>query len=156
VTSTQQTTCSQRRADLLSVRQRLATPTPGREQPSGPASGRQSAQNRGVAHAPTPSVTPAKCVSRAAQNAALVVRPLSLQGVGGERLASEALTDIGSSTTALDEQLSAPELRQPPLFVAAPLAASAVSQGESENHGGRRSENRASLPPKSHQDLTVV
>jgi hypothetical protein len=28
----------------------LATPTPGREQPSGPTSGRQSAQNRGVAH----------------------------------------------------------------------------------------------------------
>ena len=35
----------------------------GREQPFGPASGRQSAQNRGVAHAPAPSVTPAKCVS---------------------------------------------------------------------------------------------
>ena len=41
----------------------LRPPAQGREQPSGPASGRQSAPNRGVAHAPAPSVTPAKCVS---------------------------------------------------------------------------------------------
>ena len=38
----------------------IATLTPGREQPSGPASGQDRPQNRGVAHAPAPSVTPAK------------------------------------------------------------------------------------------------
>ena len=59
-------------------------------------------QNRGVAHAPAPSVTPAKCVSCAAQNAALVVLPLSLQVVGVERLAREALADTGSSTIGFD------------------------------------------------------
>ena len=80
----------------------FATPTPGREQPSGPASGRTGPQNRGVAHAPAPSVTPAKCVSCAAQNAALVVLPLSLQVVGVERLAREALADTGSSTIGFD------------------------------------------------------
>ena len=49
----------------------------GREQPSGAVLGTDTAQNRGVAHAPAPSVTLAKCVSCAAQNAALVVRPLA-------------------------------------------------------------------------------
>jgi hypothetical protein len=73
-------------------------------------------------------VTPAKCVSCAARNAALVVLPLNLQVVGVERLAGKALTDTGSSTTDFDEQLGVTELRQPPLFVAAPVAASAVSQ----------------------------
>ena len=53
-----------RRADHSPFRQRFTTPTLGCGQPSGPASGRQRAQNRGVAHAPAPSVTPAKCVSR--------------------------------------------------------------------------------------------
>ena len=108
------------------MRETSAAPTPGREQPPGPSSGQDKPQNRGVAHAPTPSVTPAKCLSCAAQNAALVVLPLSLQVVGVERLAREALTDTGSSTNGCDSQLSVPELRQPPLFVAAPLAASAV------------------------------
>ena len=115
-----------RRVDRSPFRLRFATAAPGREQPSGPASGRQRPQNRGVAHAPAASVTPAKCVSCAAQNAALVVGALSLQVVDVDRLAREALTDTGSSTTCFGEQLSFPELRQPPLFVAAPLAASAV------------------------------
>ena len=70
-------------------RWQFAPPAPGREQPSGPASGRQRVQNRGVAHAPALSATPAKCVSCAAQNAALVVLPLSLQVVGVERLPGE-------------------------------------------------------------------
>ena len=100
--------------------------TSGREQPSGPASGRQSAPNRGVAHAPAPSVTSPKCVPCAAQNAALVVLPLSSQVVSVERLARGALAATGLSTTDFDGQLRAPEVRQPPLFVAAPLAASAV------------------------------
>jgi hypothetical protein len=47
-------------------------------------------------------VTPAKCVSSAAQNAALVVLHLSLQGVGVERLAREALADSGSSIIGFD------------------------------------------------------
>ena len=64
--------------------------------------GTDKPQNRGVAHAPAPSVTPAKCVSCAAQNAALVVLPLSLQVVGVERLAREALADTGSSTIGFD------------------------------------------------------
>jgi hypothetical protein len=42
-------------------------------------------------------VTPAKCVSCAAQNAALVDLPLSLQVVRVEKLAREALADTGSS-----------------------------------------------------------
>ncbi len=52
-----------RRADHSPFRWRFATPAQGREQPSGPASGRQSAPNRGVAHAPTDS---AGCKRRAA------------------------------------------------------------------------------------------
>ena len=91
----------------------------------------------GVAHAPAPSVTPAKCVSCAAQNAAPVVLPLSLQVVGVERLAREAVTDTDSSTAGFDQQLSVPELRQSPRIVAAPLAASAVSESEAENQGGK-------------------
>ena len=41
----------------------------------------------GVAHAPAPSVPPAKCVSCAAQNAALDVLPLNLSDRGFGRLA---------------------------------------------------------------------
>jgi hypothetical protein len=37
----------------------IATLTSGREQPSGPASGQDRPKNRGVAHAPATSVTPA-------------------------------------------------------------------------------------------------
>ena len=44
----------------------------------------------------------AKCVSCAAQNAALVVLPLSLQVVGVERLARKAFADTGSSTIGFD------------------------------------------------------
>jgi hypothetical protein len=160
VTSTQQTTCSQRCADLLGFRQRFATPTPGREQPSGPASGRHGPLNRGVAHAPALSVTPAKCVSCAAQNAALVVLPLRVQVVGMERLAREALADTGSSIIGFDRQLSVPELRQPPLFVAAPLPASAVSESSSENQGGKalRKPRRSTseMPPGSHRFVAQV
>jgi len=47
-------------------------------------------------------VAPAKCVSCAAENAALVVPPLSLQVVGEERLAREALADTGLSTIGFD------------------------------------------------------
>ena len=74
----------------------------GREQPSAPASGRQSAPNRGVADAPAPSVTSAKCVSCAAQNAALVALPLTLQVVGVERLATSGFADAGSSAIGFD------------------------------------------------------
>ena len=80
----------------------IATLTSGREQPSGPASGRQWVQNRGVAHAPAPSVTLAKCVSCAAQNAALVVPRLSLQVVGVERLAKAAIAVTGLSGIGFD------------------------------------------------------
>jgi hypothetical protein len=68
----------------------------GREQPSGPTSGRHEAKNRGVAHAPVLSVTLAKCVSCAAQNAALGVLLLGLQVVGIDRLAKAGFADIGS------------------------------------------------------------
>ena len=47
-------------------------------------------------------MTPAKCVSCAAQNAALVVLPLSLQVVGVERLATAAIADAGSSRIGFD------------------------------------------------------
>ena len=70
----------------------------GREQPPGPASGRQRPQKRGVR--PPPSVTPAKCVSCAAQNAALVVLLRSLQVVSVRDLRETVLPDIGSSTIA--------------------------------------------------------
>jgi hypothetical protein len=90
-----------RRADHSPLRWRFATPAQGREQPSGPASGWQSAPNRGVAHAPAPSVTAAKCVSCAAQNAALVALPLSLQVVGVDGLATAGFADAGSSVHRL-------------------------------------------------------
>ena len=82
---------------------RFATQAPGVINPPGrPRDG--SGQNRGVAHAPAASVTPAKWVSCAAQNAALVVPPLplTLQVVGEERLAREALADTGRSTIGFD------------------------------------------------------
>jgi hypothetical protein len=101
-------------------------------------------------------VTPAKCVSRAAQNAALGVLLLSLQVVRVEKLAKAAIADTGPSSIGFDRHLSVPERRQPPLFVAAPLAASAVSESESETRVGRRSGNRDGLPPKCHRDLTVL
>jgi hypothetical protein len=65
-------TCANRAllARTIAVEQDTDT---GREQPPGPSSGQDKRQNWGVAHAPAPSVTSAKCVSRAAQNAALVV-----------------------------------------------------------------------------------
>jgi hypothetical protein len=47
-------------------------------------------------------VTPAKCVSRAAQNAALIVEALSLQVSGVERLAKAAFPETGSSTIGFD------------------------------------------------------
>jgi len=74
----------------------------GVSNPPGPASGRQSAQDRGGAHAPAPSETPAQRVSCAAQNAALVDLPLSLQVVGVERVAREALADTDSSIIGFD------------------------------------------------------
>jgi hypothetical protein len=51
---------------------------------------------------PAPSVTPAKCVSCAAQNAALVVLPRSLAVVGVERLAREAFAVSGSPIIGFD------------------------------------------------------
>lgn len=95
-----------RRADHSPFRWRFPTPAQGREQPSGPASGRQSAPNRGVTHAPAPSVTSAKCVSCAAQNAALAALPLSLQVVGVERLATSGFADAGSSPSASTDNLA--------------------------------------------------
>jgi hypothetical protein len=77
-------------------------------------------------------VTAAKCVSCAAQNAALVVLPLNLQVVSVERLAREDFANTASSTTVIDGQLGVLEPRQPPRIVAATLAASAVSESESK------------------------
>ena len=48
----------------------FATSTPGREQPSGPSSGQDWRKSGGLL-TPALSVTPAKCVSCAAQSAAL-------------------------------------------------------------------------------------
>jgi hypothetical protein len=76
-TVTQHTTHSQTARRSCTVSAAVCDSGTGREQPSGPASGRQWVQNRGVAHAPAASVTPAKCVSCAAQNVALVVPLLS-------------------------------------------------------------------------------
>ena len=90
----EQRTCK-RRTDRSPFRWRLCDTGTGREQPSGPASGRQWVQNRGVAHAPTPSVTPAKCVSCAAKNAALVVLP---------QLASRRLREPPSSQRYVSER----------------------------------------------------
>jgi hypothetical protein len=59
----------------------------------------------------------------AAQDAALGVLLLSLQVVDVKRLAKAAIANTGSSSIGFDRQLSVPELRQPSLFVAAPLAA---------------------------------
>jgi hypothetical protein len=156
--STQRRTHSQTAADPPAFRRWFATQAPGREQPSGPASGRQWVRNRGVAHAPAPSVTPAKCVSCAAQNAALVVLPLNLQVVGVQRLAREALADTGLATADFDEQHRVTELRQPPLFVAAPLAASAVSKSASENQGGKAlgKPRRSASQIPSRSDRLVV
>ena len=84
----------------------------------------------GLLTPPAPSATPANCISCAAQNAARVILPLGFEVVGVERLAREALADTGSSIIGVDCQLSAPDLGQPPLFVTAPLAASAVSELE--------------------------
>ena len=50
----------------------------GVSNPPGRASGRRAPQNRGVAHAPAPSVTSAKRISCAAQIAAFVVLPSQL------------------------------------------------------------------------------
>jgi hypothetical protein len=107
---------------------------------------------------PAPSVTPAKCVSCAAQNAALVVLPLNLQVVGVQRLAREALADTGLATADFDEQHRVTELRQPPLFVAAPLAASAVSKSASENQGGKAlgKPRRSASQIPSRSDRLVV
>lgn len=49
-----------------------------------------------------------------------------MQVVGVERLAGEDFGDTASSAIVFDRQLSVRALRQPPPFVAAPLAASSV------------------------------
>ena len=95
--------------------------------PPGPASGQDRPKNRGVADAPAPTLTLPKWVRAAAQNAALALLLLSSQVVGVARLARGALADTGSSTIGINGQLSALEVRQPPLFVVAPLAASAIA-----------------------------
>lgn len=65
--------------------------------------GATRARNLGeVAHAPAQSATRSKRVRCAAQSAALVVGALSLQVVGVERLAREALADTGSSIIGFD------------------------------------------------------
>ena len=120
----------------------------------GTALGRHRRKRWGVADAPALSVTSAKCVWCAAQNAALVVLPLNLQLVAVERVATRIPRGPGSRPP-VSTQPSVPELRQPPRFVAAPLAASAVSESEAENQGGMRSGNRSAPPPTCHQDLTV-
>jgi len=66
------------------------------------------------------------------------------------------LTDTDSSIIGFDGQLGVPELRQPPLFVAAPLAASAVPSRSLKTKVVRRSGNRTGPPQKCHQDLTVL
>ena len=74
----------------------------GVSNPPGRPRDRAGRRNRGVAHAPAPSVTPPKWVSCAAQNAALGLPLLSSQVVGVERLARGALADTGSSTIGID------------------------------------------------------
>ena len=145
-----------RRADHSPFRRRFATAAPGREQPSGPASGRQSARNRGVAHAPVPPVTPAKCVSCAAQNAALVC---SASQHASRRLWRDlrempsghpvhrpmvSTNNLAFSKCANHRSLSRlPSRRQP--FLSRRLT----------TRVGRRSGNRAGPAQKCHQDLTA-
>ena len=74
----------------------------GREQPSGADLGTAVGAEPGGGSRPAPSVTSAKCVSCAAQNAALVLPLLNSQVVGLERLARGALADTGSSTIGSD------------------------------------------------------
>ena len=81
---------------------------------------------------------------------------LSINGrfwVSTEGLREQALTEPVPSTTGFDERLSVTELRQPPLFVAAPLAASAVSASEADNQGGKALRRRAGLPLKCRKNL---
>jgi len=75
--------------------------------------------------------------------------------IAGPRTTSQRRMDTGRSTTGFDEQLRVPELRQPPLFVAAPLAASAVPSRSLKTRVVSRSGNRTGTPQKCHQDLTV-
>lgn len=97
-TRTHVTTHAQTARGSLSISRVTARLTLGREQPSREPSGSHRAETGGVAHAPAPSVTLAKWVSCAAQNAALVVLPIGLQVVGVDRLARKAVADTGSST----------------------------------------------------------
>jgi len=56
----------------------------------------------GGLHAPAQSATRSKCDRCAAENAALVVGPLSLQVVAVERLAREDFVDTASSAVVFD------------------------------------------------------
>src|SRR5688572_26885183 len=98
---TTQRTCK-RCADLTGNARVIPTVTLGREQPPEQGSGSHPRADRGVAHAPAPSGTTAKCVSCAAQNAALLVLPLGLQVVRVERLAQSGFEDAGSSAIGFD------------------------------------------------------
>ena len=102
----------------------------GREQPSGSASGRQGAQDRGVAHAPAPlrwAITRAKAAGKER-------RPLARHTpatVAATCWANSVCHDQRVETSSLRQRTGTlPDdiagARQPPRIVAAPLAASAV------------------------------
>jgi hypothetical protein len=65
-----------------------------------------------------------------------------------ERFAREDFADTASPASVVDLQLSVPEPRQPPPFVAAPLAASAVppstatNRAKRQGHSGQLGEDR--------------
>jgi hypothetical protein len=129
---------------------RGASNPPGRPQD-------RTGRNIGGCSRPRSISDAAQVGSCAAQNAALVFLLLRSQGIGVERLARGALADTGPSTIGFDGQPGAPEVRQPPLFVAAPLAASAVpikSRDQSEKSAEkslklsrRLASNSQRLPP---------
>jgi hypothetical protein len=128
--------------------------TSGREQPSGPGSVDTRSKPGGCSRPRSIGHAGYLRFARGTKRRACSL-PLSSQLVSVVKLAREALTETGSSTTGFDEQLSVTELRQPLLFVAAPLAASAVSKSRLTTRVGRRSGSRAHPPRKCHQDVTV-
>ncbi len=136
-----------RRADRSNIRRVIATPTPGREQPSGTTSGRLSRQTRGVAHAPAPSVTPAKCVSCAAQNAALRVRLLSVQVVSVERLAKAAFRKPVHRPSVLTDNLAFPNCANHRSLSRPPSRRQPFPSRNLKTRVKRRSENHGESPP---------
>ncbi len=103
--------------------------TSGREQPSGPGSGSAPYPNRGVAHAPTDS---AGCERRAADGTKRrpPERPRhSLEVAGAVTDPTAGFVVAGTGVPRRGHHSGFGVRRQPPRFVAAPLAASAVHIG---------------------------